>query len=69
MENDKILAVEEKISSLEFANSQLEDEVYRQKLEIDALTTSMKTLKAFVELLDGRVLSERSSTLNFPTHY
>lgn len=69
MEKDKIIAVEEKLAYLELANFQLEDEVYRQKLEIDALTTSLKTLKAFVKLLDGKMLSEKPSTLDFPPHY
>ena len=69
MEKDKILAVEEKIAYLELANFQLEDEVYRQKLEIDALTTSLKSLKTIVERLDGKIPSENPSTSDFPPHY
>ena len=69
MEKDKIIAVEEKLAYLELANFQLEDEVYRQKLEIDALTTSLKSLKTIVEHLDGKVPSENPSTSDFPPHY
>ena len=69
MEKDKILAVEEKIAYLELANFQLEDEVYRQKLEIDALTTSLKSLKTIVRHLDGKIASETPSTSDFPPHY
>ena len=69
MEKDKILVVEEKIAYLELANFQLEDEVYRQKLEIDALTTSLKSLRTIVEHLDGKVPSENPSTSDFPPHY
>ena len=69
MEKDKILAIEEKIAYLDLANFQLEDEVYRQKLEIDALTTSLKTLEALVEAINGVLHTDKPSKLDFPPHY
>ena len=69
MKKDNILVIEEKIAYLELANSQLEDEVYRQKLQIDALTASLKTVKAFMEVLDDRVPNEKLSVLDSPPHY
>ncbi|MBV33431.1 MAG: hypothetical protein CMK36_08375 [Porticoccaceae bacterium] len=69
MEKDKILEIEEKIAYLDLANFQLEDEVYRQKLEIEALTTSVKTLEALVEVINGGLQTDKPSTLDFPPHY
>ena len=69
MEKDKILEIEEKIAYLDLANFQLEDEVYRQKLEIEALTTSVKTLEALVEVINGVLQTDKPSTLDFPPHY
>ena len=54
MDDKRIEAFEEKLAYLEMANAQLEEEIFRQQQEVDALTKAHRFLLERIEVLqDG----------------
>jgi uncharacterized coiled-coil protein SlyX len=51
MEDKRFDALEEKLAYLEMANAQLEDEIFRQQQEIDALTKAHRNMLERIEVL------------------
>lgn len=54
MEDKRFDALEEKLAYLEMANAQLEDEIFRQQQEIDALTKAHRNMLERIEVLQDR---------------
>ena len=51
MDEKQVQAFEEKLAYLEMANAQLEDEIFRQQQEIDALTKAHRAMLERIEVL------------------
>jgi len=51
MDEKQVQAFEEKLAYLEMANAQLEDEIFRQQQEIDALTKAHRAMLQRIEVL------------------
>ena len=51
MEDKRFDVLEEKLAYLEMANAQLEDEIFRQQQEIDALTKAHRNMLERIEVL------------------
>ena len=51
MDEKQVQAFEEKLAYLEMANAQLEDEIFRQQQEIDALTKAHRAMLERMEVL------------------
>jgi len=51
MDEKQVQAFEEKLAYLEMANAQLEDEIFRQQQEIDALAKAHRAMLERIEVL------------------
>ena len=60
MSEKRLQEFEEKLAYLEMANAQLEEEIFRQQQEIDALTKAHRSMQQRVEALQERVAEQVS---------
>jgi uncharacterized coiled-coil protein SlyX len=59
MDEKRMQAFEEKLAYLEMTNAELEDEIFRQQQEIDALTKAHRAITERLEVLQDNA-AERS---------
>ena len=69
MTNQRIQQIEEKLAFLEFTNTQLEDEVYRQQGEIDALKKSNRMLQDRLNTIEKIEDFDDEPAMQCPPHY
>ena len=60
MSEKRLQEFEEKLAYLEMANAQLEEEIFRQQQEIDALTKAHRSMQQRVEVLQDRATEQVS---------
>ena len=60
MSEKRLQEFEEKLAYLEMANAQLEEEIFRQQQEIDALTKAHRSMQQRVEVLQERAAEQVS---------
>jgi len=60
MSEKRLQEFEEKLAYLEMANAQLEEEIFRQQQEIDALTKAHRSMQQRVEALQERAAEQVS---------
>jgi len=60
MTEKRMQEFEEKLAYLEMANAQLEEEIFRQQQEIDALTKAHRSMQQRVEVLQDRATEQVS---------
>jgi uncharacterized coiled-coil protein SlyX len=60
MTEKRLQEFEEKLAYLEMANAQLEEEIFRQQQEIDALTKAHRSMQQRVEVLQDRATEQVS---------
>ena len=60
MSEKRLQEFEEKLAYLEMANAQLEEEIFRQQQEIDALTKAHRSMQQRVEVLQERATEQVS---------
>jgi len=61
MDEKRLQALEEKLAYMEMANAQLEDEIFRQQQEIDALTKAHRALLERMEQLQDNAAGQGGS--------
>ena len=61
MDEKRLQALEEKLAYMEMANAQLEEEIFRQQQEIDALTKAHRALLERMEQLQDNAAGQGGS--------
>jgi uncharacterized coiled-coil protein SlyX len=61
MDEKRLQALEEKLAFIEMANTQLEDEIFRQQQEIDALTKAHRAILERMEQLQDNAAVQGGS--------
>ncbi len=75
MDEQRFEALEEKLAYLELTNAQLEEEIFRQQQEIDALTKAHRNMLELVEALQDSTSEQNlmgvsgASNGEKPPHY
>ncbi len=74
MDDKRFDALEEKLAYLEMANAQLEDEIFRQQQEIDALTKAHRNMLERIEVLQDSAaesdgIGQSGAAGERPPHY
>jgi uncharacterized coiled-coil protein SlyX len=74
MDDKRFDALEEKLAYLEMANAQLEDEIFRQQQEIDALTKAHRNMLERIEVLQDSAaesdgIGQSAAAGERPPHY
>lgn len=62
MSEKRLQEFEEKLAYLEMANVQLEEEIFRQQQEIDALTKAHRSMQQRLEALQDRATEQGSQS-------
>ena len=62
MSEKRLQEFEEKLAYLEMANAQLEEEIFRQQQEIDALTKAHRSMQQRLEALQDRATEQGSQS-------
>ncbi|MBT5387212.1 MAG: SlyX family protein [Porticoccaceae bacterium] len=75
MDELRFEALEEKMAYLELTNAQLEDEIFRQQQEIDALTKAHRNMVQLIETLQDSASEQNligasgNTNTEKPPHY
>jgi uncharacterized coiled-coil protein SlyX len=75
MDELRFEALEEKMAYLELTNAQLEDEIFRQQQEIDALTKAHRNMVQLIEALQDSASEQNligasgNTNTEKPPHY
>ena len=62
MDEKRLQALEEKLAFIEMANTQLEDEIFRQQQEIDALTKAHRAILERMEQLQDNAAGQAAQS-------